>query len=82
MGKQAKCGYCGEIITKDSPTKKYNNKTYHLHCYTRFCEEKYTEVKNNAQDGAREKLYDYVCNLFNITELNSFLNFQLNKMFK
>ena len=82
MGKQAKCGYCGEIIDGKTPTKKYNSKTYHIHCYTKLCQEKYKAEIEKTKEGSQEKLYEYICQLFNIKELNSFLDFQLKKIFK
>ena len=82
MGRQIKCVYCGEVIDNDTPSKKYGGKNYHTNCYNQMCEEKYQQSTDKNRDNAQAKLYDYICQLFNISELTPFLDFQLRKMFK
>lgn len=51
-------------------------------CYQQYCKEIYNKNNTNDKRNPQEELYEYICRLFNIEELNQFLNFQLQKIFK
>lgn len=51
-------------------------------CYQQYCQEIYNKNNTNDKGNPQEELYEYICRLFNIEELNQFLNFQLQKIFK
>ena len=82
MAKLPTCPYCGKEIQKNEPLKKFKNKSYHLSCYQKYCDEVYKNTSTTDKNEAQQELYDYICRLFNIKELTPYLNNQLQKIFK
>ena len=82
MAKLPTCPYCGKEIQKNEPLKKFKNKSYHLSCYQKYCDEVYKNTSTTDRSESQQELYDYICQLFNIKELSPYLNNQLQKIFK
>ena len=82
MARLPTCPYCGKEIQKNEPLKKFKNKSYHLSCYQKYCDEVYKNTSTTDRSESQQELYDYICQLFNIKELSPYLNNQLQKIFK
>ena len=82
MAKLPTCPYCGKEIQKNEPLKKIKNKSYHLCCYQKYCDEIYKNTSTTDINESQQELYNYICQLFNIKELTPYLNNQLQKIFK
>ena len=80
MPKTVYCAYCGKEIFYNEPIKKTSGKIYHHQCYLKFCDEKFDNSQKATS--SKQQLYDYICKLFNITEITPMLNAQIIKMTK
>jgi hypothetical protein len=83
MAKLPICPYCLKEVAKSYPSKKYQERTYHLDCYKKHCEEIYKLKTSNSkkQKNAEELLYKYICKLFGIPEMTNKLIAQLKSLF-
>lgn len=77
MPKLPICPYCNQEIGKSQPQKTYKNKHYHSLCYKKMCEELFDNATKNLD--SQQELYNYICKLFNLSELSPFLSAQLKK---
>ena len=66
MAKKATCPYCKQPIEDDN-FRKYKNRKYHLKCWKDFREEKLQQQEQKIP--SKQKLYDYICELFKIDEI-------------
>ena len=80
MTKENTCAYCGKEIFYNEPLKKSSGKVYHHQCYLKFCDEKFENTQQATS--SKQKLFDYICKLFKITEITPMLNAQVIKMTK
>lgn len=80
MAKLPICPCCKETVNKDQPSKKYQNKTYHMICYKKMIDERYEE--NKGQDDYKQELYEYICDILSIKEVTPQIMSQIDKYYK
>lgn len=89
MAKLPICPYCSQSVDKGQPSKVYQKRTYHQHCYKKMCDEKYAKTdkkttafaQNDKKVVTQQDLYSYICKLFKLNELNGKLISQLKNLF-
>ena len=89
MAKLPVCPYCKQIVDNNTPSKKYQNRTYHTQCYHKMCTEVYEGTKrvtsplsSNNKPTPEERLYEYICKIFCISELTGLISNQLKSFYK
>ena len=57
MARLPTCPYCGKEIQKNEPFKKFKNKSYHLSCYQKYCDEVYKNTSTTENHNKNSILY-------------------------